>query len=186
VSPAGPQTFPTSTPLTDAELGSVGDLPWDGVPGPRRLPDGGGALYDFADFDHVDYVASALAGRFTLALTGAVSTREYEARILSVARAYQALGAGALGAGHRRWWLLSFNSLDQTDADAQAAQAATGVAVVAPAYRLRWGTGAQHSQPTDDPRRTGVQFDHRVDMMVGAGPVALIDEGAGWRAVSTS
>ena len=84
------RVFPTATPLTDEEIGSVGDLPWDGIPGPRRL-DGDADVVEYAQFDFVDYVRTALDSRFTLALTGRVDALEYEARVLVAARSYIAL-----------------------------------------------------------------------------------------------
>lgn len=68
------RSFPTTTPLTDEELGSTGELPWDGVPGPRPSEDG--SALEYASFDHVDYVRSALEGSFSLALTGRVGPSE--------------------------------------------------------------------------------------------------------------
>ncbi len=61
--------------MTDEEIGSAGELPWDGVSGPMVVESDGTEAVDYASFDHVDYVRSALDNRFTLAVTGRVDTR---------------------------------------------------------------------------------------------------------------
>ncbi|MGH2840579.1 MAG: hypothetical protein ACRDKY_07130, partial [Solirubrobacteraceae bacterium] len=99
------QAWPTATPLTDEEIGSVGDLPWDGVPGPRMIEP---QVVEYTHFDYVDYVQTALDGGFTLALTGKVGVVEYEARVLVAARAYLALG---IEPDDRNWRLLSFRAV---------------------------------------------------------------------------
>ena len=59
----------TVIPMTDAEIGQVGGLPWDGVPGPREIVVDAAAVAEYNSFVHADYVRNALADKFSLRLT---------------------------------------------------------------------------------------------------------------------
>src|SRR5262249_26070884 len=87
----------TVSPLTDAEVGQIGGMPWDGVPGPRVVLGGGQEFAEFASFQHVDYVRNALERKFTLRLTARVDAPEYQRRVLALAFAYLVLGAERTG-----------------------------------------------------------------------------------------
>jgi hypothetical protein len=82
----------TVSPMTDQEIGQIGDLPWDGVLGPQVVRDGDEEFAEFASFQHVDYVRNALNRKFTSRLTARVDASEYERRIMALALAYLALG----------------------------------------------------------------------------------------------
>jgi hypothetical protein len=82
----------TVSPLTDQEIGIIGDMPWDGVHGPQVVRKGDQQFAEFASFQHVDYVRNALDRKFTLRLTARVDAPEYERRVLALAFAYLALG----------------------------------------------------------------------------------------------
>src|SRR3954451_19273426 len=82
----------TVIPLTDAEIGRVGGLPWDGVPGPQEIVVLGQPVAEYNSFVHADYVRNALADRFTIRLTAQVDFREYTNRILAMVYGYLALG----------------------------------------------------------------------------------------------
>jgi hypothetical protein len=82
----------TVSPLTDEEIGQIGNLPWDGVPGPQVVLQNGEEFAEFASFQHVDYVQNALSGKFTLRQTARVDAPEYERRVLALALCYLALG----------------------------------------------------------------------------------------------
>jgi hypothetical protein len=145
----------TVSPLTDQEIGQVGDLPWDGVPGPRRVEVSGLRFAEYASFDHVDYVRNALDRKFTLRLTARVDSTEYERRVMAMAYAYLALGAERTGNyqtpvslvdqdskqgpifGERRFWkLLSFQSVLRGSPELEQAQADAGAVLTGPVYRL--------------------------------------------------
>ncbi len=145
---------PTVAPLTDEEVG-IGGTSWDGFTGPTVVQAGGAELVEYQRFDNVDYVDSALAGRFTLAYTGQIETREYERRVHAMARAYRALGAigGTQEAEIRRkatWGVLSFKRLEQSSPELDAAQAAVGRTLTMPVYRIdAYKHGAVVDHPSD-------------------------------------
>jgi hypothetical protein len=142
VAPDATRTFqpdkfwPTVSPLTDAEIGIIGDMPWDGITGPVRL----GNVVEYTDIDYADYVDVALANRFTAALVSKVDFSEYTRRVWAMAWLYDALGV-RLQPGTRETWfqriqdfllakaewtLLSFRSLVIDDVAVAAAAAAAG------------------------------------------------------------
>ena len=173
--------YPTATPLTDEEIGIVGSLPWDGIPGPVMV---GAARVEYANFDFVDYVQTALDSRFTLALTGRVDVVEYEARVLAAVRAYKALGV-ASPRSERRWTVLSFLTVDPSDAELAAAQAEAGLVLAGPFFRLGFGRrGTPQVQP--DHRRVQVDLTETATLFAGAGSRLLVKRGsAAWQRVET-
>ena len=102
VAPDSTRTFapysywPTVCPLTDEETGQIGDMPWDGVFGPKWIdgsnsPDGKHYV-DYLDFNYVDYVDNSLKRQLTASLTAKVDNAEYERRVHAMAWVYWALG----------------------------------------------------------------------------------------------
>ena len=177
------QVFPTATPLTDEEIGSVGELPWDGVAGPRAV---GHDAVEYAAFASVDYVRSARENRFTLALTGRVDVLEYEARVLAAARAYIALGVDP---GTREWRLLSFRAVAGGDDAAQLAGAeqAAGAGLAGRRYRLEFGRSGSPVADPQDHRRMRVQIAERATLFAGAEADLLLQRAGGaWQAVTTA
>jgi hypothetical protein len=174
--------FLTTTPLTDEEIGSAGSLPWDGVAGPAMVTPN---VVEYASFDFVDYVQSALDARFTLALTGVVDIVQYEARVLAAVRAHLALGI-ADPRNERNWRVLSFLTIDDSDAELVAAQTEAGGAVLAgPIFRLGFGRlGAERVQ--SDHRRARFPVAEHATLFAGAGSRLLVKRaGRPWRAVVT-
>ena len=97
---------------------------------------------DYPSLDHTDYVANSLDGRFTLALTGTIQEQEYQARVLAMARVYDALGVDTdqpfieVARAKARWSVLSFRGMDPAD----------------PMAATAGGTGRRRGSP---PRCTG-------------------------------
>lgn len=177
------QLFPTVSPLTDEELGQTGSLPWDGVPGPRVVEAGGVQVVEYASFPHVDYVESALANRFTLNLTGQVSTHRYMARVLAMARAYRALGV-TTPATKRNWNVLSFRELRPDEPELQAAQAEAGTVLGGDLFRFEMYRPVPAPLQPADHRRVYVGLSSRTVLLVGGSPSLLVKAGTGpWRAV---
>ena len=175
------RSFPTATPLTDEEIGSVGDLPWDGRPGPRRTGAAGGERLEYASFDHVDYVHSALERRFSLSLTARVGVEEYLARVLAMVRAYAALGVDV--DDDRGWTLVSFNAVPATDPELRAAETEAGLRLRPPRFRFLFGRRGTE-RPQADHRRVAVTLRDTATVFVGALPRLLTRRNAGpWRAV---
>lgn len=172
--------FPTATPLTDEEIGTVGALPWDGVPGPRPTAQDGG-LIEYARFDHVDYVRSALDSRFSLELTGRVDNVEYTARILAMARVYKALG---IDPGDRNWRVTSFRTVAASDKELREAEREAGVRLRGNRYRIAFGrTGEPRIHPNDH-RRVLVDITETATAFAGAMPLILVKRAdSPWRSV---
>jgi len=195
VAPDAARTFepspvwPTVIPLTDEEIGSVGELPWDGVPGPRLIERDGRQVVEYADLAHADYVENSLQGRFSMALTGVIGEREYEARVLAMVRAYQALGVDLgqsfrdLVTGKTRWTVLSFRPLDLTDEEVSQAEKEADVSLAPTTYRFEvFRRGGMRPHPTDV-SKTHVDIQQLVRLLVDPVTV-LIQDGAGpWREV---
>jgi hypothetical protein len=179
------RVFRTATPLTDREIGSVGDLPWDGVSGPRPVSGGDGRRVQYASFDHVDYVNSALDAGFSLSLTGRVDTREYTARILAIARANAALDRVA--PEMRRWRMTSFQPVPAGDQDLARAEEETGAPLLGEArYRITVGRPDAERRRPDDHRVVEVEIGEVATLFVGALPRVLIKRAdTAWRAVET-
>jgi hypothetical protein len=79
-----PRNLHTVCPLTDAEIGQLGDLPWDGVPGPRVVVWQGKELAEFPYMHRVDYVQNALLNQFSLRRTAQIDPEEYEDRVFAM------------------------------------------------------------------------------------------------------
>jgi hypothetical protein len=180
------RTFPTVSPMTDAEIGVDGDEgapAWDGVPGPRRVIDNGAEVVEYASFDHVDYTEQGLRGRFSLALTGRVDTIEYTARVLAMTRVYQALG---LTTARRRWPVLSFRPADPADDVLLRAQADTGTTLQGQVHRIELFERGRERPHATDHRRVHVEQLGRLTTYVGALPVVLVQRNGGaWQAQTT-
>ena len=178
--------FATVTPMTDEEIGSVGELPWDGVIGPRLLSGGNGTEVEYARFDYVDYVQSALGERFSLALTGKVTFAEYTARILAMARAYEALELASGDPDAQDWRILSFLSAASNDEELQDAQTQTGVLLQGTVYRIAFGRPAEMRPSPDDHRKARVKIAETAVLFVGVLPRILIKRAeTPWQAIPT-
>jgi hypothetical protein len=139
-------------PLTDEEIGQRGDLPWDGVPGPRVIQVGNQDHADFPSFDHVDYVSSALDRRFSLRLTARVDSAEYQRRVLAMALVYLVLEKDP-GLGYK-WVVLSFQALFQhRTAELEKAQLNAGVVLHGNVYRFELCPKEKISRSPEDFRR---------------------------------
>ena len=173
------QPFPTATPLTDEELGSLGGLPWDGVPGPRPAADG--RTLEYASFDHVDYVHSALEGRFSLALTGRVGVSEFVARVLAIVRAYAALGVSVQQDGG--WTLVSFRALGADDRELADAERQAGARLQGRRFRLAFARRRSVQPAPGDHRKVRVELGQRATVLAGSLPRLLLKRGSDpWRA----
>src|SRR5205085_11690877 len=113
-------------PLTDAEIGRVGGLPWDGVAGPEEIVVAGQPVAEYNSFIHADYVQNALNDRFTMRLLSKIDVVEYTSRILAMIYGYLALGVDRTSAAEnpaltrlraewKMWVLLSFVKLTPGD-----------------------------------------------------------------------
>jgi hypothetical protein len=179
------QVFPTVSPLTDEEIGQRGNLPWDGVAGPRPTTTAAKPLVEYADFDHVDYVESALDGKFSLRLTGAIGTARYIARVLAMARAYRALGVTTRKA-KALWNVLSFREIQATDLDLKAAQEAAGGDILLNGDLFRFEMYQPTNtakQPADFRRKNKAVTVHTILFVGGNSRVLVKSDTASWKAI---
>lgn len=110
VAPDSAQSFepnggagPTIKPMLDKEIGKNGSTPWDGVPPPRKYAVDGHTYNAYQAFVYADYTENALAGKFSLALTGKVDSQEYQARLDAFRRVKLSLGEASMD-----WFIDSF------------------------------------------------------------------------------
>ncbi|MBD2439598.1 hypothetical protein [Nostoc sp. FACHB-110] len=172
VAPDAARTFqpnpawPTVSPLTDSEIGQVGNLPWDGIPGPRRITKDGKELIEYSDFAHADYVESSLQKKFSLSLTAKVDVREYEARVLAMANVYQVLRIRPEARG--QWSILSFQLVQQNNSELQQAQTQTRTLLSGNIYRFEiYRHGNSFLDPADSRQRL-VEIEETVTLFVTA------------------
>jgi hypothetical protein len=103
--------------LTDAEIGQVGSMPWDGIAGPRVVEIDHQQFADYERFLNADYVDSAVHQQFSLRLTARVDAAEYQRRVLAMAFAYRVLGGD-----RSTWQVLSFRGVAPGELELQRAQ----------------------------------------------------------------
>lgn len=160
--------FATVSPLTDEEIGQVGNLPWDGVSGPIHKE--GQKLIEYTKFDYVDYVNNALHKNFSLSLTSRIGIREYQDRILMMARVYAALGI--THDDKPNWGVLSFREVNLSDEELRTAQenthslnfaAATSRGTV---YRFEMYLRGQTLSDENDFRKVHVEINEKVTLFV--------------------
>jgi hypothetical protein len=172
------EVFPTISPMTDEEIGQTGKLPWDGTPGPRLVSDGGQEVAEFATFEFVDYVENSLANKFSLSLTGKLTTEQYIARVLAMARAYRAVGVRKRDA-KAEWEVLSFRAAPAGDADLKRALADVPAAALGERpWRVELCKLAG-TVKTADHRRTRFHLSDRTLLFVGGNPTVLVRAGTG-------
>jgi hypothetical protein len=188
------RTFPSVSPLTDEEIGKVGDLPWDGFAGPQKvtIEDEEGEFVEYREFDYVDYVESALQKRFTLALTGKIDAVRYESRILATVRAYKACnieGIDAAGENLKRIWpILSFREVSHLEDELNEAQNQTATRIEGDyLYRIEiYRRGMQKKHPNGDHRNVLVKIMDRYTIFVSSISKVLVKkDNDNWRAVQT-
>ena len=106
--------------MTDEEIGQVGDLPWDGIPGPKIVEVNGQQFAECASFLHVDYVESALSTLFSTRLTSRIDAPEYERRVLTMALAYRAMaGQSDISRIRNELYVLSFQETTSGNSELQ-------------------------------------------------------------------
>jgi hypothetical protein len=193
--------WPTISPLTDEEIGIVGDMPWDGIKGPVRVGEGPASVVEYTDIDYADYVDQALARKLTAALTARIDYGEYSRRVLAMAWLYWALGLRLPpergGDGKRMsffqriqtfllakaaWTLLSFRVVGPDDPALEAALAAAGATLQG--EHVYGGTIFRHGADKPGPRFSlrHVEILEEVDFYTDLATVLTSRGGAEWQA----
>lgn len=172
-------SWPTVSPLTDEEIGQTGNLPWDGIPGPKRVTRNGKDLIEYADFAHGDYVESSLQKKFSLSLTGRVDVGEYEARVLAMAKVYDVLNITPDQRGE--WSVFSFRQVQPTDSELKQAQTETGTTLVGSIYRFEIYRHGNSSPNPDDFRKQLVEIQETVTLFVTPLNILLKRNNGAWK-----
>lgn len=185
-------TYPTVSPLTDEEIGQIGELPWDGITGPRIVQVEGMNYVEYSKNVYVDYVENSLQNRFTLALTGKVDTNKYKSRILAMAKAYQASGILKTPLGENtenskfEWPVLSFREISANDAELNEAQKQTGLKLKGDLFRIEIYHIKNTRDHNSDHKKIYVSMQEKLIILLGSIPEVLIkrDERP-WTSVAT-
>ncbi|MEH1835376.1 MAG: hypothetical protein V7L29_25810 [Nostoc sp.] len=184
VAPDAARTFqpnplwPTVSPLTDLEIGQVGNLPWDGISGPRRVTKDGKELIEYSDFAHADYVENSLQKKFSLSLTAKVDVREYEARVLAMANVYQVLRIRPEDRG--KWSVFSFQPVQPTNSELQQAQTQTGTRLGGNIYRFEIYRYGDSFLDPEDSRKRLVEIEETVTLFVTPVNILLKRSNGSW------
>jgi hypothetical protein len=143
----------TIAPLTDEEIGQVGSLPLDGIPGPKVVVINGQSLVEFPSFLNADYVRQAMGNRFSIRLTSRISAEEYQGRMLASCKIFSVLAnLGDIIAARNAWLILSFREMSPGDAKLQSAQSDAGVILEGKVYAVRVCRIAPVVKPKTDAR----------------------------------
>jgi hypothetical protein len=172
----------TVSPLTDEEIGQVGDLPWDGEAGPKVVTSGGQEFAEYASFDHVDYVENALSNEFSVRVTAHVDLAEYQRRVLGMALAYHVLGATKLD-----WVVLSFRRVNPGMPELVQAQAEAQLTLPGRVYRFEvFKNPAAETTPGTQFRKRRLLVTGRMTLFVDADNRRVLSKaataGAKWKA----
>ncbi|MGC4094883.1 MAG: hypothetical protein QM756_44590 [Polyangiaceae bacterium] len=170
------EVFPTVAPLTDAEIGSDGNLPWDGVRGPRVVA-GSEDVVEYASFERVDYVLNALSNKFSMALVGSISAAQYVARVLAMARAYRAVGVQSVSQ-KTEWRVLSFTLAKPSDADVSAAFSATNETLSGDLFRIK--LFQEDALPKPDKMHERFRMRDPRTLLVGGNAQVLMQANGAW------
>ncbi|NMG20050.1 hypothetical protein [Brasilonema bromeliae] len=171
-------SWPTVSPLTDEEIGQVGNLAWDGIPGPRRVTRNGKNFIEYTDFAHADYVENSVQKKFSLSLTGKVDVREYEARVLAMANVYRVIPEA-----RSQWSVFSFRQVQPTDSELQQAQTQTTTRLAGIIYRFELYRFGNSSPNPDDFRKQLVEIQETATLFVTPLNILLKRNNAAWRRV---
>ncbi|HEY0100984.1 MAG TPA: hypothetical protein VGB76_18810 [Pyrinomonadaceae bacterium] len=171
----------TVSPLTDEEIGQVGNLPWDGAPGPKVVTSGGSEFAEYASFDHVDYVENALQNKFSLRVTAHVDLEEYQRRVLAMALAYRILGGTKID-----WIVLSFRRVNPGTPELIEAQAEAQLTLPDRVYRFEVFTNPkQETIPGNQFRKRRLAIKGRQTLFVDADNRRVLSKaataGAKWK-----
>ena len=138
----------TVSPLSDIEIGQQPPvIPWDGVTGPRLVEISGRAFVEFQSFLHVDYIQTALDGRFSSRFTGRVKAEIYAERMKALHAIY-----AHRQENHNRLFVLSFRHISTDDHELQRAETDSGTLLKNAVYRvslLRANGTLEERDPTD-------------------------------------
>jgi hypothetical protein len=139
VAPDASRTFdalePTVSPLTDEEIGIIGNDSWDNITGPRIIKVGNKAYAEYTRFAYGDHVETALNNKFSLSLTGLIDVTEYKSRVLSMVRVNDALKLTTIPK-RREWRVISFQLVTSDSEELEEAENETDSKLNGRIYRF--------------------------------------------------
>ena len=183
----------TVCPLTDEEIGQVGNSPWDGIGGPTVVSLDGTEFAEFPSFQHADYVRTALASRFSMRLTARVEAEEYKRRVLSMAFCHLVLHVERTGmkklpknllSERSRWIVLSFQSTSLGAPELVEAQREANTILPGRTYRVLAFEKADLDKSNPNPRRPRILIREKYFLFVDpANRLVLVrrDSESSWR-----
>ncbi|KJD42389.1 hypothetical protein [Paenibacillus terrae] len=192
VAPDAARTFqpnhrwPTVCPLTDEEIGQVGNLPWDGIRGPHMIQADGKSILEYQRLDYADYVDSAIKNKYTLALTGNIDVTEYKARVLAMVYVYRALGISfdseeeTILEEKGNWSVYSFLKVQLSDEELQSAKSQTNTTIQGDVYRFEMYRHGEKSVDTKHFNKIRVEINEMVIVFVINNTVLLKRQNSDW------
>jgi hypothetical protein len=172
------RNWPTVSPLTDEEIGQIGNSSWDGVPGPQRVTKNGKDFVEYVNFAHADYVENSLEKKFSLSLTGQVDTLEYQARVLAMANVYRVLRIAPDDRG--AWSVFSFRQVQPSDTELQQAQTQAGTRLQGNIYRFEIYRPGNSQLSEDDFQKRLVEIEETVTLFVTPVNILLKRNNGSW------
>jgi hypothetical protein len=152
----------TVSPLTDEEIGAAGNLPWDGIPGPRVIQSAGGATAEYSSLAHADYVQSALNNKFSLLLTSHIGVEEYQDRVIAMEVVYRAIGLKK-----DNWLILSFRRVTPGDQELLQAQQQSHTTLPGKVYRFEVFRNGTFTTPQENFRKRRIKISDRRILFAG-------------------
>ncbi len=173
--------FPTITPLTDDEIGSNGNLGWDGSHGPKLITnnDNNNETVEYFNSEYIDYVENALQNRFSAQLTGRVDIDEYKDRIKVMARAYIACGIDISKTSNKVQGILtenpvlSFRKVESTDTELKEVQNQAGSQISGRIFRIEIVNG-QAMPANHDRKKTHLKVMNKFTCFIGEENIVLV------------
>lgn len=152
----------TVSPLTDEEIGAAGNLPWDGVPGPRVIQSASGATAEYFGLAYADYVQNALNGKFSLLLTSHIGVEEYQDRVIAMAVVYRAIRLKK-----EDWLILSFRRVSPGDEELLQAQQQSRTTLSGKVYRFEVFRNGTFTTSQEDFRKRRIKISDRRVLFAG-------------------
>jgi len=174
--------YPTVSPLTDEEIGQVGNISWDGSNGPRSIDLGDGKeSIEYSKFEFIDYVENMIQKKFSMALTSKIGLKQYKSRILAMARAYKSCNIEAnpnlnedIPKDKFHWPVTSFYNLSFADGELQQAQIQAGAMIVGDLYRIEICLCKRKQQIPADHKKVYVEILEKYTCFVGSENKVLV------------
>jgi hypothetical protein len=179
VAPDAARTFelprPTVSPLTDEEIGIIGNHSWDNIIGPKIIKVGNIEYAEYTRFAYGDHVEAALDNKFSLSLTGLVDVNEYKSRVLSMVRVNHALNL-ITETERAKWRVISFQLVTSHSEELEQAENETDSKLHGRIYRfylVRTSANIPEADTPSDHRKIRVRIIESVLLFVDQNIVLL-------------